>query len=423
MSDEEINKNDLIEEEEPAVEQDVDDLFGSDDNDDEQQNSQDDDDEEDEISSGRKSKSNKRSKSDVDDGESNTDNEDPEEEDEEEENEEDLKVIDISLPRHAIVQAPEEDIYAVKVPTFLNVDAHPFDPNEFKEQIQQNAVARKKSTMNAKQVKNDLIAEKLLNENSIRWRYSNSGNDEIIKQSNTHFVEWDDGSISLKVGNELFDFKSLPLFDNFLVKTHDQYEILQNDSVLTKSANLLPSSTFTSTHKKLTEALKNTQKKDKILNTMTDEDPELIQRLADENERKSIKLKRQIEQRRRLQEERLEKTGSPAPGLRSSSSRNSYEPAYERFERTYGNEEYDDEDDFVAGDDEELEEGDEDEDQFDDEDEEEEFDKGAERLKKLKNEGDAKYKKNATPPAREGDDEEDTKQRKKRRIIDSDDEE
>lgn len=308
------------------------------------------------------------------------------------------KVLEILLPRHAILGKPEDDTYVVKVPVFLNVEAHPFDPSEFKDQVKQNAEDRNKSTMDAKQIRNDLVAEKLINENSIRWRYSNSGNDEIIKQSNAHFVQWDDGLVSLKVGAELFDFKSLPLTDHFLVRSHDQYEILQNDSVLNKSANLVPSSTFTSTHRNLTEALKNNQKKAQILNTLTENDPLLKQKLADENERKSAKLKRQLEQKRRLQEDRLERT--------STASSRTYEPAYERFEREYGDE-YDEEDDFVANDDEEVEE-------FDDEEEEEEFEKGAERLKQLKSEGDAKYR-SATP-------DEET-QRKRRRIIESDDEE
>lgn len=332
----------------------------------------------------------------------------------ESEDEQELKTLDISLPRHAVVHKPEEDTYILKMPVFLNVEAHPFDPTEFKEKVDQNAVERSKSSMNAKQAQNDLNAEKLLNENTIRWRYTNSGNDEIIKQSNAHFVQWNDGSISLKIGNELFDYKELPVYDNFLVKTHDNHEILQNDSIINKLVNLLPTSTFTSTHRKLTEAVKNIQKKDKILNTITDNDPLMKQRLADENERKSLKMKRQIEIKRRLQEERLERTGSPAPGMR-----NSYEPAYERFERTYGDEEYDEEDDFIANDEEEEEGFD------DDEDEEEEFERGSERLKKLKDEGASKYAKREQEEliAEDNEEEENKQARKKRRIIDSDEEE
>lgn len=322
------------------------------------------------------------------------------------EEEKEVKSLDITLHRHAISHEQEKDTYTIKLPVFLNVDAHPFDPNEFKEKVAQNAEARNKSDLDAKLIKNDLIAEKLLNENTIRWRYSNSGNDEIIKQSNAHFVQWSDGLLSLKIGNELFDFRDLPLTDNFLARSHVEHEVLQNDSILTKLASLLPSSTATDTHRKLTQAVKVIQKKALILNTLTEDDPMLKQRLADENERKALKMKRQIEQKRRLQEERLGKSES-VPSNRGGSA-----SAYERFERTYGNDEYDEEDDFVANDDEELEVEDDEEER---EDEEAAFEEGAERLKNLKLEGESKYR-TATPE--EGED-----RRKRRRIIDSDDEE
>lgn len=319
--------------------------------------------------------------------------------------EEDLKTADIALPRHALSHKPENDTYVIKMPVFLNVEAHPFDPSEFKEQVTQNAAERSQKNMNAKQERSELVAEKLLNENTIRWRYSNAGNDEIVKQANAHFVQWDDGSVLLKVGLELFDFKGLPLYDNFLVKAHDDHEILQNESILNRQASLLPATSFLATHKKLTEALKTIQKKDKILNTLTENDPMMKQRLADEDERKSLKLRRQLEQRRRLQEERLQqKAGLPA--TRGSSG--GYEPAYERFERTYGNEEYDEEDDFIANDDEEEEEEVEEED-------EEELDRAADRLRQVKQDGASRYREEALDDEKVA--------RKKRRIIDSDDDE
>lgn len=312
-----------------------------------------------------------------------------------------LKTLDLSLPRHAVSHKPEDDTYVIKMPVFLQVDAHPFDPTEFKEKVAANASERQKSTMDASAIAKDATAEMLLNENTVRWRYSNAGNDEIIKQSNAHFVQWDDGLMSLKIGSELFDFRALPLPDNYLARSHVDHEVLQNDSQVTHSASLLPSSTFTATHRKLTEAVKNIQKKDKILNTLTHGDPMMKQRLADENERKNLKARRQLEQKRRLQEERMGKSDSPAPGR-------SHESAYERFERTYAADEYD-EDDFVANDDDEVE-MDDDDDVHLDVDEEDAFERGAERLKSVKAEGAARYASAAAEDDR----------RKRRRIVDSD---
>ncbi|KAK6462859.1 Leo1-like protein-domain-containing protein [Scheffersomyces coipomensis] len=337
---------------------------------------------------------------------------DEDEDDEDEVDVRDKNYIDISLPRHAEAAPTEEDTYSLKVPIFLNVEARPFDPALFKSKVEESALERSKESLTEKELRNQALNEKLRNENTIRWRYSNSGNDEIIKQSNAHFVQWDDGSVSLKIGNELFDVRQIPAIDSYLVKTHDSLEILQFDSTLNKTINLLPASTFTSTHRKLTAAVKDRQKKEKILSTITHDDPMLKQRLADENERKTLKMRRQLESKRRMQEERLERGNSPA--VRSQYSR---ENAYETFEDQYAEDEdeYDDEDDFIARDEEE-EEGEEEEE--DAEEEEERFERGAERLKQLKEAGASRYKE-ASEEANDSSD----GNRKRRRIIDSEDEE
>ncbi|KAG7664404.1 LEO1 [[Candida] subhashii] len=395
--------------------QEIDDLFGDDEDEIEQQPrksrniSRDSQDEED-----NEGQEEEREEEDEDDEEEQEEEREEEDEDDEEEQEDEdygetnKNIADISLPRHAISQVPEDDTYMLKMPVFLNIEAHPFDPNEFKDQINKSARLRsQQSDLTDKQIHNELVAEKLLNENTIRWRYSNSGNDEIIKQSNAHFIKWNDGSLSLKIGQELFDVKQLPIQDNYLVRTYDSLEILQNDSPINKTINLLPASTLTSTHRQLTQAVKNIQRKDKILSTITEDDPMKKQRLADENERKTMKLKRQLESRRRLQEERLERSNSP--GVRNESS-------YERYARTYGEDEYDEEDDFVANDDEEEEGGYSDAEE-EEEEEEEEFEKGAERLKQVKEKGAAKYRERS-----ESVEEDEGKIRKRRRIIDSDNE-
>ena len=328
-----------------------------------------------------------------DDGARIVENSDDEDDEEEQRT---LKSVDIALPRHAIAAPTEKDVYSIKMPVFLNVEAIPFDPNDFKDHVKQSAERRSKLELSAKQINDDVVAEKLLNQNTIRWRYSNQ-DEEIVKQSNAHFIQWDDGTLSLKIGEEIFDFRELPSIDNFLVKSHDDLEFLQSDSIINKHSNLVPTSTNSATHRNLTLAVKNIQKKDKILNTLTEKDPLLKQREADENEKKVLKMRRQLEIKRRLQEERLDRQSSPGVGRYDST------PAYERFANKYGDE-YDEDDGFIDNDE------DEDEDEEEEEEEEEDEDEAAERLQKVKADGAAKYADEA--PAR-----------KKRRIIDSDDEE
>ena len=354
--------------EDDIIEEEVDDLFGDDEDEDQQPRE-------------------------VNGGDDSQDSDEEEEVDEAE-----LKTIDVSLPRHAISNKTEENVYNIKMPVFLNVEAAPFDPAEFKAQVKQSAENRSKLEMSAKQLNDDLVAEGVLNENTIRWRYSNQ-NDDIIKQSNAHFVQWDDGSLSVKIGSEMFDFRELPNADSILVRSHDQLEFLQSDSIINKLSNLVPTSTNSATHRKLTQAVKNIQKKVKILNTLTERDPLSKQREADENERKLLKMKRQLEAKRRLQEERLERN-SPSLAGSGSGGRYDSEPAYERFEKTYGYEDEDEDDGFIDN----------------DEEEDEDEDAAAERLRKLKSAGAEKYSKRNV-------EEEEDKTRKKRRIIDSDDEE
>lgn len=314
--------------------------------------------------------------------------EEPESEEEVEE-----KNLSISIPRHNVNEKAEDETYSLKLPVFLNVDAHPFDATEFKETIEYNAEQRKQ-IKDKSAAKNDLIKEKLSNQNTIRWRYVNE-NDEIIKQSNAHFIEWDNGLISLKIGDEIFDLKKNTNYDNLLVKSYDEFEILQSDSIVSHTVNLLPTSIRTATHRQLTSAVKSVQMKDKILNTITTSDPLEIQRVADENERRAMKLKRQLDLKRRLQEERL---GSGA-GIDEEAD----EPTYERFEKTY--DEYDDEDGFI-----------------DDEDDDDLLE-GAERLRNVKREGASKYDEDEEEEEEEEQEDDEESRRKKRRIIDSDDEE
>ncbi len=42
-------------------------------------------------------------------------------------------------------------------------------------------------------------------ENGLRWRYVKNENDELVKESNARMVRWSDGSLSLHLGNEIFD--------------------------------------------------------------------------------------------------------------------------------------------------------------------------------------------------------------------------
>ncbi|CAI5760126.1 unnamed protein product [Candida verbasci] len=328
--------------------------------------------------------------------------EEEKEEEKEKEEEEDVdhgtheeipkKILELSIPRHATQFSNSEPTRFLKKPKFLRASLHAFDPTNFKNSLVESSKRRESENATEKEIYNELLAEKLFNINTIRWRYHSINNDEVIKQSNCNFIQWDDGSISLKIGNETFDLKEFKLNDNLLVKSLPDFEILQNVSIIEKNVILMPASDI---NKKLNTITSQIKKKDKIYSVKTEVDPLKHQQEMLMKEQQIMKMRRQ---QKRKQEEQLEKSGSGS-GFAGGSR---FQDTYVRDEEEEEEEEEGYEDDFVVDEEEEEEQ----EEELIDEDEE--FDKGAERLRKLKEEGANKYKED---------------DRKRRRIIeDSDDE-
>ncbi len=48
-------------------------------------------------------------------------------------------------------------------------------------------------------------------ENTIRWKYDKDSDGNIVKQSNARLVKWSDGSLSMHLGNEIFDVYQTPM--------------------------------------------------------------------------------------------------------------------------------------------------------------------------------------------------------------------
>ena len=48
-------------------------------------------------------------------------------------------------------------------------------------------------------------------ENTIRWRYAKDKDGNEVKESNCRMVRWSDGSLSMHLGNEIFDVFKMPV--------------------------------------------------------------------------------------------------------------------------------------------------------------------------------------------------------------------
>jgi RNA polymerase-associated protein LEO1 len=308
-----------------------------------------------------------------------------------------LRVKDEDVVRHPPKFAYGNDTYIAKVPRFLHVDPSRFDAGDYLLCLEK---LKKKGLS-----KEELDFKRLHDENTIRWRFSEASGETLAAESNSQFIEWEDGSFSLKLGDEYFDVLESSLHDTFLAtydNETDQDSVLYvADGSINKTMKFVPTSTNSKIHKKLTNVIKSRQQtKPGAQSVVIEVDPE----------KEARKLEKQFEEKvreRRRQQLKLEKEQEKGGGSNASPAGRSY--TREHYSRQ---EEYDEEDEFIDDDEDEddvLEDVDEnledvDENLEDDEDDED----AAERLRRVKQQGAAKYEEDAAVT------------RKKRRVIEDD---
>lgn len=346
---------------------------------------------------------------------------------EEESSQHHFKEESVELVRHIVPYRAIEDangskpvIYYAKVPEFLTIDPIPFHPPSFETKVQERLENSSKE---------DQLGESLIDENTIRWRYSKDENQQVYKESNAQIVEWSDGKFSLKLGDEYTDILVNDTENTFFAVSHDQQELMQcsEGGEITKSLMFIPTSTNSKMHQKLTKAVKKRNQRQVsgpgiyIVN----KDPEL-----EKNELERQQQQR-VRERRKRQLKEMENRDSPDTagsfeynnGYKKNRAASMEPDSYASSSR---HNEYERDDFIVDDDDEEVEYPDEDEDELlddadsnDDADhEEDEDDAKAERLRALKRTGADTYKQEKTATDSEGE----TKRRKVAVIDDEDDE-
>lgn len=270
----------------------------------------------------------------------------------------------------------------VQVPTFLTVDPLAFDPSYFLRSAEESQVKDGENVEKSQ-------SRRLHNVNTIRWKFSRDSEGNMTKESNSRYIKWSDGSMSLQLGDEIFDVIEKPITDTFLALSHPAQEVLQTAAVLKKSMTYVPTSTSSKTHKRLKEELhKQVQSNNNVVgNWATTDDPEKVKREAEKAEEINNKARKKLEQKKRALEDRngYESGGRADRGF----SRYDSEAVHDN-DRSGGRDAYE-EDDFVVND----------EDEDEDEDEER-----AQRLKDLKRKGAESYKKRRAASDEDEDDEE-----------------
>ncbi|CAB3406910.1 unnamed protein product [Caenorhabditis bovis] len=200
---------------------------------------------------------------------------DPDEDPEVEQEKEHVLNTEASLPklRTEFGDGP----YYARMPNFLSVSTHPFDPELYEEDEDDDQVKMDEEGRNRL---------KLRVENTIRWRRTTNEAGEEVRESNAKFVKWSDGTMSLYLGNEIFEVTMMPLNANNLPQLYGrQIGGMTCQAILQKRITFRPHSTDSQTHRKVTLNMADRTRKTGQVKVMDDvgHNPEILRR---ENARK-----------------------------------------------------------------------------------------------------------------------------------------
>ncbi|RCN49975.1 Leo1-like protein [Ancylostoma caninum] len=134
-----------------------------------------------------------------------------------------------------------DGIQFMKIPNFFSVALKPFDPETYEEDEDDDQVDE--------EGRNRL---KLKAENTIRWRFAQDADGNIVKESNTKIVRWSDGSMSMLIGKEVFDVESVPIHGNMQHLFVRQGTGLVAQKIFDRKLIFRPHSTDSETHRKVT---------------------------------------------------------------------------------------------------------------------------------------------------------------------------
>ncbi|KAF9245293.1 Leo1-like protein-domain-containing protein [Melanogaster broomeanus] len=204
----------------------------------------------------------------------------------------------VPIPNIPVPRTSDDDHWVIRVPNFVKVDSKPFHadtyvgPEQDDEEFHQNESVRERS-----------MTIKLKVENTVRWRWIKDEFGQDKRQSNSRVIRWSDGTLSLRLGKELFDInqaidtsggigrqsiggsqasQSTPSASQpppgaksqgltYLVAQHKRSEVLQAEAVITGYMTLRPTGMQSETHRMLVRAVG--QKHSKIARLRMAPDP------------------------------------------------------------------------------------------------------------------------------------------------------
>ncbi|KAG5342456.1 RNA polymerase-associated protein LEO1 [Termitomyces sp. T112] len=205
-----------------------------------------------------------------------------------------VKEAEVSFPNLPVPRSSDGANWVIRMPNFIKVDSKPYHPDTYmgpehdEEELGDNVRERSMSI-------------KLKVENTVRWRWTKDAAGIDRRQSNSRIIRWSDGTLSLRLGKELFDInqsldtsatvsrqslgpqasqatyssqsdapvKSQGL--TYLVAQHKRSQVLQAEAVITGYMSLRPTGMQSETHRMLVRAVG--QKHNKVARLRMAPDP------------------------------------------------------------------------------------------------------------------------------------------------------
>ncbi|KAJ3801241.1 Leo1-like protein-domain-containing protein [Lentinula aff. detonsa] len=202
----------------------------------------------------------------------------------------------VAFPNLPVPSSSDNDNWVIRLPNFVKMDSKPFHPDTYigPEQEDDDAVQQ------AETLREKSMSIKLKVENTIRWRWIKDEYDGDRRQSNSRIIRWSDGTMSLRLGKELFDINkdidtsgaiprqlggsqsqsqsqqppSTPAKSHgltYLVAQHKRSQVLQSETVITGYMSLRPTGMQSETHRMLVRAVG--QKHNKVARLRLVDDP------------------------------------------------------------------------------------------------------------------------------------------------------
>ncbi|PSS31027.1 hypothetical protein PHLCEN_2v2440 [Hermanssonia centrifuga] len=181
------------------------------------------------------------------------------------------------IPNIPVPRSSDGNHWVIRIPNFIKVDSKPFHPDTYIGPEQEDEDIHPGESLREKS-----MSIKLKVENTVRWRWSRDGSVQDRRQSNSRVIRWSDGSLSLKLGKELFDITqsidnsaavprqaiggpsqssqgtlsgAKPQGLTYLVAQHKRAEILQCETTITGYMSLRPTGMQSDTHRMLVRAV------------------------------------------------------------------------------------------------------------------------------------------------------------------------